>query len=293
MVNQKWLVTFMDLVETGHFTKTANNLNMTQPGVSQHIKKLETQLQSPLLNRYDKQFELTRAGQLLHEYGVTNRALNITLKAKIDFDDPYQGACFIACSGALAADLYPDFIDYQARHSGLTVHLEAAPNQAIISAVLDNSVHIGIVNQQIAHAQLTQVQLGNEPLLLVLPKAYSNKELTFNNLNKLGFINHPDGFEFVDKVLNLNRFSGYVGQDSLVVSGYVNQLNQILLPVAQGIGYSVLPARAVKLYGDSKKIYIAPLENQVNEPLYIITKRHYSLASRYDWFLQRIKQRLR
>jgi len=292
MVNQKWLVTFMDLVETGHFTKTANNLFMTQPGVSQHIKKLETQLQSTLLNRYDKQFELTRAGQLLHEYGLTSLALNRQLKAQIEFDDPYQGACLIACSGALAADLYPEFIAYQALHRGLKIHLEAAPNRAIINGVLDNSMHIGIVNQQIAHAQLTQVQLGNEPLSLVLPKCFEGKDLTFNNLNELGFINHLDGFEFVDKVFNLNALSGYAGQDSLMVSGYVNQLNQILLPVAKGIGYSVLPARAVKLFGDSKKLYIAPLEKQLSEPLYIVTKRHFSLASRYDWFLQQIKKRL-
>ncbi|MRY60822.1 LysR family transcriptional regulator, partial [Parabacteroides distasonis] len=41
MINPLWLNTFKTLVEVGHFTQTAEKLYMTQPGVSQHIKKLE------------------------------------------------------------------------------------------------------------------------------------------------------------------------------------------------------------------------------------------------------------
>lgn len=292
MINQKWLYTFINLVETGHFTKTANNLYMTQPGVSQHIKKLEVKLKTDLLNRYDKQFKLTRAGQLLHEYGLASFKLNKQLKTQIDVDDPFQGACFIACSGAIAADIYPDFIDYQALHVGFKVQLEAAPNQSIINGVLDNTVHIGIVNQRVEHPQLQQIKLGNEPLSLVLPINYENRSVDFNNLNSLGFINHPDGFEFIDKVLRLNQFNGYTGSDSLVISGYVYQLNQILLPVEKGIGYTVLPARAVKQFGDPTKLFIVPLKEQSSDPLYITSKRHYALAQRYDWFIEFIKQRL-
>ena len=292
MINQKWLHTFMDLVQTGHFTQTANNLYMTQPGVSQHIKKLEVQLKTKLLNRYDKQFELTRAGQLLLEYGKASSHLDQKLQSQIDFDDPHQGDCFIACSGAIAYDLYPDFIEYQSIHPELKVQLEAAPNHSIIEGVLNNSVHIGIVNQQTHHPQLIQTQLGNEPLLLILPKSYSEQEINFETLNQLGFINHPDGFEFVDKILSSNEFTGYQGSKSLAISGYVNQLNQILLPVSKGIGYTVLPARAVDQFSHSEHLYVAPLKIPVSDPLYITTKRHYSLARRYEWFLALITKRL-
>ncbi|PKF63432.1 LysR family transcriptional regulator [Psychromonas sp. psych-6C06] len=292
MINQKWLCTFMDLVETGHFTKTANNLYMTQPGVSQHIKKLEIQLKTQLLHRYDKQFELTRAGQLLHQYGLASFKLNKQLKSQINFDDPYTGLCSIACSGAIAIDLYPDFIDYQALHKGLKVELEAAPNQSIIKGVLENTVHIGIINQQVQHPQLALQKLGNEPLLLILPATYATKTLDFDSLNELGFINHPDGFEFVDKVMNANQFSGYMGSDSLTISGYVNQLSQILLPVAKGIGYTVLPERAVKQFNHPEALHIPVLSQVVNDPLYIITKRHSALALRYQWFIDKMQQRL-
>ncbi|MFT6927030.1 MAG: DNA-binding transcriptional LysR family regulator [Psychromonas sp.] len=38
MLKPFWLNTFKTLIEVGHFTQTAEKLNMTQPGVSQHIK---------------------------------------------------------------------------------------------------------------------------------------------------------------------------------------------------------------------------------------------------------------
>jgi len=73
MINQQWLHTFITLVEVGHFTQTAEKLYMTQPGVSQHIKKIEEQVGVPLLNRQGKKFELTRAGETLYQFGCKRR----------------------------------------------------------------------------------------------------------------------------------------------------------------------------------------------------------------------------
>ena len=57
MLNARFLKTFLSLCETRHFTKTADQLNMTQSGVSQHLKKLETDLGTLLFHRIGKQIE--------------------------------------------------------------------------------------------------------------------------------------------------------------------------------------------------------------------------------------------
>ena len=56
MINVTWLRTFCTLAEVGHFTRTAERLYMTQSGVSQHIRKLEEQLDTDL---YDQDQILT------------------------------------------------------------------------------------------------------------------------------------------------------------------------------------------------------------------------------------------
>ena len=61
MLNATWLETFTTLAEEGHFTRAAQRLNMTQPGVSQHLRKLEQQLGQRLIARDGKAFTLTAA----------------------------------------------------------------------------------------------------------------------------------------------------------------------------------------------------------------------------------------
>ncbi len=73
MINQQWLHTFLSLAEVGHFTQTAEKLSMTQPGVSQQIKKLEEQVEAFLLNRIGKRFELIREGEILYQFGFKRR----------------------------------------------------------------------------------------------------------------------------------------------------------------------------------------------------------------------------
>ncbi|WP_019616909.1 LysR family transcriptional regulator [Psychromonas ossibalaenae] len=292
MVNQKWLLTFMSLAETRHFTLTAEKLHMTQPGVSQHIHKLEAQLQTPLLHRYGKQFELTLAGEKLYAYGLQAQALHTELAQSIELDDPLQGQCRIACSGALAMYLYPFFLNYQSRHQGISISLEAAPNQNIINDLLENKTDIGIVTQEQFSEQLTQTYVGEQALQLVLPKQYENENISFDFLNSLGFINHPDGFHFLEKVLKANNFSDYKNRENVHIKGYINQLSQILSPVSKGLGYTVLPASAVAQFESVDMLSIAALEFKVSEKLYLTKKRHRELPARYQWFEQKIKDLL-
>ena len=63
MLNYK-LSTFLELCETRNYTKTAENLHMTQPAVTQHIKYLE-QYYGTKLFYYDekKRIHLTEHGK--------------------------------------------------------------------------------------------------------------------------------------------------------------------------------------------------------------------------------------
>src|SRR5690349_13516467 len=51
MINPSFLKTFVTLVETRSFTRTATRLGMTQPGVSQHLRWLEEYFGATLIER--------------------------------------------------------------------------------------------------------------------------------------------------------------------------------------------------------------------------------------------------
>lgn len=290
MINQKHLNTFMKLVETQHFTHTAEQLFMTQPGVTQHIQKLEKHFNTLLLQRYGKQFELTLAGEKLYQTGLAMKLLETQLNEQINHDDPEEGVCSIACSGALANFLYPHFVQQQTLHPKLTVSVEAAPNQNIINDLLSNKMDLGLVTVESVNEQLKQTLVGHEELQLVLPSTHQmSNDAGFEELNQLGFINHPDGLHFLEKIFSVNFKAEYKGPNSLNMKGYVNQLQQILLPVAKGLGFTILPKRAVLQFEQQKLLRVFPLTHIVNEPIYLTQKRYRQLPARYQWFEDKIK----
>lgn len=300
MINQKWLATFMCLAKTKHFTLTAEKLHMTQPGVSQHVQKLENQLDSVLLHRHGKQFELTLAGEKLVKYGLAMQGLEQNLQDNLNEDEPLEGACKFACSGALAMQLYPDFLAHQCQYPGLQVSVEAAPTQNIIQDILKGDIDVGIVSQKIDHSELQQLQIGREQLVLILPDSARDMDINFTSLNALGFINHPDGFHFLAQVLARNPIANFTNIQAIKINSYVNQLCQILLPVSLGLGFTVLPERTINTYlksqqpeDEHKRLHIAKLANPVNETSYFTQKRFRPLPARYEWFKKTIIQQVK
>jgi len=273
----------MSLVKTNHFTHTAQRLNMTQPGVSQHIKKLEAQLGKPLLSRYGKKFELTSTGERLIQFALQQAEAESELLNKIAGDDLNLGDCKLACSGSIAMQLYPELLQLQAQCPGLTVSVEAAPNAAIIERIRTNQSDVGIVTQSINDPKLTQEKLGEDALCLVIP---AQAEFTWETLQRLGFISHPDGHHYAIQIFEENFPNQFVGMDQIPQSGYINQLSQILLPVSKGLGFTVIPQSSLDVFPYRDLIRSAELTVPVNETVYIITKKHRTLPSRY----QRIRQ---
>ncbi|MGG1631195.1 LysR family transcriptional regulator [Rossellomorea sp. NRS-1567] len=66
-----WIRTFITLAQLQHFTKTSEFLNLSQPTVSVHIKKLEQSLGVELIHRSstNQAFQLTSAGTHVFEQG--------------------------------------------------------------------------------------------------------------------------------------------------------------------------------------------------------------------------------
>lgn len=307
MLNQQWLMTFMTLVEVGHFTRTAHKLFMTQPGVSQHIKKLEQQVGAPLLQRIGKRFELTPAGELLYRYARQRAVDETQLLSQLQTDHEYVGDCRFGCSGAVASLLYPHFLEYQMQHSGLTVTMEAAPNKRILAAILDNQLDIGIVTRVDDGVELNYEAIGYASLSLVLPSQYRSKVVDIALLNRIGFINHPDGEYYLQQVLQTNfqdlsegtATTTAAAQDfhkqSLKIApircaGYVNQLSQILLPVSKGLGFTVLPQSTVDAFIAQESLWSVRLVQSVREPHYLVYKSHRTLPRRYHGFINLIGQ---
>jgi DNA-binding transcriptional LysR family regulator len=75
------LQTFLSVADLGSFSRAAERLSLSQPSVSNRVKRLEDKLGVKLLDRNTRRVELTKEGQRLHSRAsVTLRALKDLLR---------------------------------------------------------------------------------------------------------------------------------------------------------------------------------------------------------------------
>ena len=284
MLNPNWLKTFVTLIDTGHFTKTAEKLFMTQPGVSQHISKLEKSCGFALILRDKKSFEITEQGRLVYQYAIELDKNEHKLLEQLAFDDPFSGYCSVACSGALALRLYPKLLDVQAQYSQLIFKLKAAPNHQILKEIQTGVIDLGIITD-LPNNNLFEVhKLGQEQLCLVFPANAEVESDNENLLTEFGFIDHPDAEHYLSLYFAQSQEPNfkYSSFKELPITGYVNQISQILQPVAKGLGFTVLPKSAVDAFQEPEKLKAYNPKEPVIETLYVVKKKNRALPARFD-----------
>ncbi|MBB3992795.1 DNA-binding transcriptional LysR family regulator [Sulfitobacter undariae] len=280
MLNATWLETFTTLCQIGHFTKTADRLGMTQPGVSQHLRKLETQVGKPLILQEGKSFTLTSAGSAVLEVGKARRTQERALRESIEVDDPNVGDVRIGCSGSMALWTYPHLLAHMKHAPDLCIHLTAAPQASIVAGVLKDALDLGIISEKSDHPRLHATPLAREELCLVLPARFDATNLSLDRLNTLGFVAHPDGFSYADDLLSLNFGDTYKGADFLRVRTFINQIGQIPAPVAEGLGYTILPKSGVDAFARQQDLAIVPLPKRRFHDLWLIARQRRSSFAR-------------
>lgn len=273
MLNATWLETYVTLTETGHFTRAAEKLNMTQPGVSQHLRKLEEQVGQSLIAQEGKSFTLTPAGEAVRDLGLSRRTEERHLRDTIMADDPNVGEVKIACSGSFAQLLYPRLLALMRDAPQLLIHLEAAPQDTVVSGVLGGRFDLGVVGQDTGHPRLNAQSIGREELCLILPADAADETVTFESLEDRGFVAHPDGFAYADDLLSLNFPEAFTGADRIRVRTFVNQIGQIPSPVAEGIGYTLLPRSGIEAFFGRNRLKVVSLPHRRYHELWSVTRR--------------------
>ncbi|EYD71654.1 LysR family transcriptional regulator [Limimaricola hongkongensis] len=273
MLNAQWLESFAVLCETGHFTRAAQRLNMTQPGVSQQLRKLEAQVGQPLLTRQNKGFTLTPAGEEVLALAQARRAEERRLREAIRADDPAAGEVAVASSGSFAMALQPAFWPLLREAPGLALRLEAAPQRAVLDGVAEGRFDLGVVDHAPGDPRLAAERIGRETLCLLLPATAGHETPGFANLQARGFIAHPDGWLYAEELFPANFPDEFRGAEQLAVRAFVNQIGQIPAPVAHGVGYTLLPLSGVEAFSGRDRITIARLPVPRHRELWLLRRR--------------------
>lgn len=288
MLNPQWLRTFGTLVELGNFTRAAERLELTQAAVSQHLRHLENEL-GPLLIRYPRRLELTPAGRALLDYCSETDLADQRLRLRLSGTDVNCGEISLISPGSIGLALYPLLLAVQEAHPGWIVRHRFAPDPEVLEAVLRNQYELGVVTLKPDDPRLSARHFTEEPLELVVPAHAEVHDLS--DLERLGFIDHPDGQAMASRLLS-RRFPGNAGVRAIRRRGFSNQIGLILEPVARGFGFTVLPRYAREAFAHQHLIQVVECGGPVVDTLWLIHRAEWPLSSYAEQAIEYLHQHL-
>lgn len=167
----QWLKTFSVAAKTLNFRKTSEQLLMSQPSVTVHIKLLEEFLGVSLFDRNKNHVTLTDAGKLF--IGKANNILlqfEDSVQTIHSFKQGFRRNWTIAISPLLAETILPYILRiFMKQHPDLEITIRIEESNLIESLVDSGDVHLGISALDAHSKYLQSIPIFEEPLLFVVP----------------------------------------------------------------------------------------------------------------------------
>ncbi|NOX73025.1 MAG: LysR family transcriptional regulator [Alphaproteobacteria bacterium] len=154
---------------TGGFSRAAEAMNLTQPAVSDQVRKLEAEYDTRLFNRAKKRVRLTKAGQELLE--ITRPMFEIEAQAL-----ELLSAGRAATSGHLriiadsAYHITGILTRFQASHPKVKISLSTGNSEDVLAALYAYDADIGVLGNMAQNPDFTQITLGTSPIVAFAAK---------------------------------------------------------------------------------------------------------------------------
>lgn len=242
---------FITVCEELHFTKAADRLGISQPTLSQQIKVLEDELNTPLFDRIGKKIRITEAGKLLQQYST--QMLRDLQNAKMSIAELQ-----INQRGTLRIAVLPSDLDYRMGSIWIAFHqlfpnvrLEIIPTIEIQDMVFEDKVDIGIGLAALSDQRLVQIPLGTESYSLFVPANHAlaqRVEIELEELLQLPLILYPVGFVGRKLLDDCFQSKGWKVQTMMDNGSAASQLQL----VKAGIGFSIHPHALLTALSDDE-----------------------------------------
>ena len=160
------LRTFLKVARRLSFTRAAEELHLTQPAVSAHIRKLERAIGGALFEQIGRRVSLTATGEVVFRYAEQMLALESELQAAIaDAQEVCQGALAIGTSTTIGISVLPDLLrQYRQAHPLVRLQVRIGNFPEVVHGLLDGALDVGLIPNEAADDRLDD-RLESAPVL--------------------------------------------------------------------------------------------------------------------------------
>ena len=240
---------------SGGFSRAAEALHLTQPAISDQVRKLEEEYDLLLFNRHKKQVSLTAQGEKLLE--ITRRL----------FDSEQQALELLSESRALRAGTLGIVADsahhllhilarFRERHPGVRITVRAGNTESVLAALHGYEADIGVLGDLPESRDIEALQLNSTPITAFVARTHPlarRRSLSFAALRDLPLVLREEGSKTRRKLEDTARAAGVTLAPAIEAEGR-EAVREI---VASGAGVGFVSAAE---FGADARLVAIPIE---------------------------------
>ncbi len=276
---------FYTVAKNNHMTKASEELHISQPAISQSIKKLENQLGGTLFLRSNKGMELTEEGKMFYEY--VKGALELINNAENEFTsfkNLTKGEIKIGCSTTLTKLILIDSLkQFHNDYPNININITNDLTSNLINDLKLGKLDFVIFNE----SNIKETNLHLEKIkelkqgFIFNPQFYNDEITNFEDLNKFPLILQKEG-------ANSRKLLDYIAlQNSVRLIPKMEVVSQELVTeftnIGLGIGFSIIDL-AKKNNKNLKELKINKKIPNIN--IYLATNKSVSLTFASKMFIK-------
>lgn len=280
---------FYAVAKHKHMTKASEELHISQPAISQSIKKLEDQLGGTLFLRSNKGMGLTEEGKMFYEY--VKGALELINNAENEFTsfkDLSKGEIKIGCSTTLTKLVLMNALkDFHLDYPNININITNDLTSNLINDLKLGKLDFVIFNE----SNIKEANLNLEKIkelkqgFIYKPEFYDDNINNFEDLNNVPLILQKEES-------NSRKLLDYIAlQNNVKLIPKMEVVSQELITeftnIGLGIGFAIIDL-AKRNYKNIKELNINKKIPNIN--IYLATNKSVSLTFASKMFIKYLKK---
>ncbi len=290
------LRTFLVIGQEGSISRAAARLYLSQPAVSQALRRLEEQLDSALVVRRGPRISLSKAGEEVMQiaaelYGTVSR-LGPALDAPAE---SVTGRIRLLSISRIESRGYDDFLaQFHIEYPQVELEIEVLRSSDVISALLQKTASFGLSLCRTPQPRLEQRVLLEQRYAFFCGKRhrlFGRKNLTLSDLKSENFVSFTSD-QLGGNLSPLTVFRNQQGFTGRIVASSPS-LDEILRLVGAGYGIGCLPEHIVAANVQADELWrLPPWEGVSDVNIYLLWNREQKMTRAESIFLERFQQML-
>ena len=172
MINLLQLRVFQAVAQTSSFTRAADVVHPTQPGISKHIKQMEESFGTPLFDRSGRKATLTEAGAILFEATQRVMAIIDVAEQRIESLKGLRGGRLrLGTSFPIGVYLLPRVLArFRKKYPAIDVTLDITVSGMIGPRVLASEIDLGLSSYEPRDPRLMAQVFMTDELVAIVPR---------------------------------------------------------------------------------------------------------------------------